>query len=121
MKSLFDEIDQWLEDHYGEHYPLHPNRPKRGRTSNPEMDGLFNIGADFSPGFGSKLGRGYIIKLRFSTLDNVDEEIRRRIENDVVMLVKEKLPIKFPGRDLEVKHDGDLIKIVGDFSLGTLL
>ena len=98
LKAMFDEIDDILEDRYGSRWNLHPNRPQRGRTSNREMDGLFNIGADFTAGYGSRLGRGYIVQVRMSTLDHVPAEARHRIEADVEQLVVEKLPTAFPIR-----------------------
>ena len=58
LKELFDEVDHYIEDRYGHTYSLHPMRPLRGETANPEADGLFNIGALFTPGYGSELGRG---------------------------------------------------------------
>jgi hypothetical protein len=62
MKKLFDEVDACIENLYGGRYSLHPMRPERGETSNPEADGLFNIGAVFTPGYGSEHGRGYLIR-----------------------------------------------------------
>ena len=58
LKAIFDRIDDKLEDRYGELFPLHPTRAERGTTSNKESDGLFNVGASFTAGYGSKLGRG---------------------------------------------------------------
>jgi hypothetical protein len=121
MRTLFDEIDDWLEDKYGSDYPLHPNRAPRGETSSREMDGLFNIGADFTAGYGSRCGRGYVVSIRMSTLSDVPEDIRRRIRRDVRRLVTKKLPVVFPDRQLQVEQDGDLLKIVGDFSLGAVI
>jgi len=121
LKAMFDEIDDWLERKYGSLYPRHPNRPERGATSNKEMDGLFNVGAVFSAGYGSELGRGYVVQVRMSTLDHVSEDIRNEIEDHVVKMVRERLPKMFPGRDLTVERDGRLLKIVGDFSLGSVL
>ncbi len=121
MKSMFDEIDDILEERYGGEWNLHPNRPSRGRTANKEMDGLFNVGADFSAGYGSKLGRGYVVQVQMSTLDCVPREARKQIESDVVNLVREKLPEVFPGRDLRLERDGNLLKIVGDTHLGSVI
>ncbi|MDT8299685.1 MAG: hypothetical protein RQ801_15360 [Spirochaetaceae bacterium] len=118
LKKLFDEIDDRLEDKYGGRYNLHPNRPPRGETSNREMDGLFNVGADFTSGYGSKLGRGYVVQVRMSTLEHVPSEVRMKINEDVERLVEEKLPVSFPGRNLQLERDGNLMKIIGDFSLG---
>jgi hypothetical protein len=121
MKALFDEIDDALEDRYGDRFTLHPNRAGRGNTSNREMDGLFNIGADFTPGYGSSLGRGYVVHIRISTLEHVPVEVREEIKSDLEFMVKEKLPVFFPGRNLRVERDGNLLKIIGDFSLGSVI
>ncbi len=118
IKTMFDEIDDWLEDRYGEKYQLHPNRPKRGTTSNKEMDGLFNIGADFSGGYGSDLGRGYVVRIQMSTLDHIPESIRKSIRMDTENLVRMKLKETFQRQELRLEHDGAQLKIVGDFSLG---
>ncbi|MBO7222834.1 MAG: hypothetical protein J6V70_01715, partial [Kiritimatiellae bacterium] len=60
LYTLLREIDGALEDKYGKLYPLHPARPQRGETANPQYDGLFRITASYSAGYGSKLGPGYI-------------------------------------------------------------
>ena len=120
MKKLFDEVDHHIEDLYGDRYPLHPVRPARGQTSNPEADGLFNIGARFTPGFGSELGRGYLIDVVMSTLEKVDEEVRREIYSATAEKVRELLPLYFPERDLSVRRCKNHYKILGDFSLGTV-
>ena len=119
LKELFDEVDDYIEDLYGDKYPLHPRRPARGETSNPEADGLFNIGANFTPGFYSDLGRGYLIDVSISTLEKVCENVRREIYEAATEKVKELLPIYFPERDLSVQRDRNHFKIIGDFSLGT--
>ncbi len=119
FKAMFDQIDGNLEERYGRIYPLHPNRPKRDTTSNPQADGLFTIGADFSPGYGSKLGRGYLLDVHMSTLEQISDDDRWMIMEEVVNQVRELLPQYFPERDLEVFAEGDHFKIVGDFSLGT--
>lgn len=120
IKSMFDDIDDWLEKKYGATFPLHPNRPERGMTANKEMDGLFNVGADFTTGYGSKLGRGYIVNIRMSTLEHIPENVRQCIEEDVEDLVREKLPLVFPNRALRVERDGKMMKIIGDFRLGAV-
>ena len=56
LRALFDEVDDYVEEKYGHRYTLHPNRAPRGRTSSKSQDGLFNVGADFSSGYGSALG-----------------------------------------------------------------
>ena len=118
MKELFDEVDHHIEDLYGDMYNLHPVRPKRGETSNPEADGLFNVGAVFSPGFNSRLGRGYIIEKKILTLDHVDPLERRKIYEVTADKVRELLPKYFPGREFSVECDGKRFRILGDFSLG---
>ena len=120
MKKLFDEVDDYIEDLYGEQYPRHPVRLPRGETSNPEADGLFNIGANFTPGFGSELGRGYIIDFSISTLQEVDEKERFEIYQAAVRKVIELLPVHFPERELSVQRDRNQFKILGDFSLGSI-
>ena len=82
------------------------------------MDGLFNVGADFSAGYGSKLGRGYVINITMSTLEHIPATVRQRIEKDVEDLVRIKLPTAFPERALRLERDGSLLKITGDFRLG---
>ncbi len=116
LKALFDEVDDHLEDTYGPLYSLHPSRPRRGRTANKEQDGLFNVGASFSPGFGSRYGRGYVVDIDVVTLEAVPDEIREMIERDVQLLVERKLPKYFPGRKMYVARDGSLLKIFGDLS-----
>ena len=118
LRSVFDKVDDYLEDKYGNEYPLHPNRAKRGKTSSKEMDGLFNIGAAFSAGFGSKYGRGYVIDVDISTLSNIPEEIREKIENDAIDMVRKEIAAEFKERKVEVVKDGNVFKIYGDLSLG---
>jgi hypothetical protein len=118
LEALFKEVDDVLENHWGESFPLHPNRPKRGVTSNPEMDGLFEIAPDFTVGLNSQKGRGYIVSLRVATLEKVPLEVYESFMTESAALITERLPIYFPGRKLEVVRDGKVFKIIGDFSLG---
>ena len=120
LKKVFDEIDVYLESTYGKKYTLHPARAKHGTTGNREHDGLFQVGAAFSAGYGSKHGRGYIIETRMVTLDKVPVDVREDIEEEVVRLLEEKLPTAFPDRDLDVNRDGGVYKIHGDLGLGSL-
>ena len=117
LKIVFDEIDHELEAEYGDLWPLHPSRPKYGTTTNPEADGLFNVGAAFSAGFGSKYGPGYTVEIRLSTLKNVPAEIRKQIRAQVFQCLEKKLPIAFPGKMLQVSEENGLIRIHGDLSL----
>jgi len=120
LKAMFDRIDDYLEDKYGDRYPLHPNRMKRGTTANKSMDGLFNVGASYSSGFGSRHGKGYVIEIYLSTLSGVDGELRDAIEKEVERMVIELLPEYFPDRYLTCEKDGNVLKIYGDLSLGSL-
>ena len=118
LKELLDRVDDYLETAYGDLYPLHPARKKRGATANKEHDGLFDIGSSFTPGFGSDRGRGYVVTITLVTLARVPAEVVEKIETDAIRLIKEHLPEYFPERDLAVVKDGHLIKIIGDLSLG---
>jgi len=118
LKRLFDSIDDHLEARYGDRYELHPARPRRGRTSNKAQDGLFNVGATFTPGYGSRLGRGYVVQVDMVTLDRVPADVREAIEEEVADLVNEKLPYYFPHRRLSVDRDRNVYKIHGDLRLG---
>ena len=118
LEKLFHEVDEALEDHWGNSFSRHPNRPARGGTANPEMDGLFEIAPDFTIGIGSEKGRGYIVSLRVATLDRVTPEQFEFLMEEAAVLIRKKLPRYFPGRQLEVARDGKRFKIIGDFSLG---
>ncbi len=118
LRWIFDQIDDYLEDRYGGSFPLHPARAVRGSTSSKGQDGLFNVGASYSAGFGSSFGPGYVVEVRLATLARVPPEMRTRIEEEVVDLLKEALPQGFPGRELRVERDGSIYKIYGDLGLG---
>lgn len=118
LEALFREVDAFLEDEWGSSFTLHPNRPERGSTENPEMDGLFEIAPDFTPGIGSEKGRGYLVSLRTATLERVSAEQFEFLMQEAAALVRQRLPRYFPGRDLRVVRDGKRFKIIGDFSLG---
>lgn len=117
LKQVFDEIDDYLEDTYGDRYTLHPSRPVRGKTANKESDGLFNIGASFSPGYGSEYGRGYVVDIDMVTLDKVPDEVEMQIEEEVLDILKKELPKYFPGTNMYIHKDGSVIKIHGDLRL----
>ena len=120
LKSLLDEIDILLEEKYGNDYDLHPARRKHGSTLNRSHDGLFDIRGDFTLGLGSQKGRGYIVDIDLKTLENIPSDIIEEIENVAVKELKLKLPKAFPAKDLKVERDGNMIKIIGDLSLGTV-
>jgi hypothetical protein len=123
LEEMFRALDTFLEDEWGEAFNLHPNRPERGATSNPEMDGLFEAAPDFTPGYGSATGRGYIITVKPATLERVPPESRAYLMDVAARFINEHLSEYFPDRDLKVVEDkarsgAKIYKIVGDFSLG---
>jgi hypothetical protein len=117
LKRVFDRVDDYLEENYGRKYPLHPARPARGTTASKAHDGLFNVGASFSPGYGSKRGPGYVVEVRMVTLTRVPQYIRDRIEEHAAERLREELPKEFPDRELRVERDGPVYKIYGDLRL----
>ncbi|MFP4508681.1 MAG: hypothetical protein ACLFNQ_00980 [Spirochaetaceae bacterium] len=118
LKRIFDEVDDYLEDRYGEMYDLHPARPSRGETDNKEHSGLFNVGASFTAGYGSEHGRGYVLSIEIATLEDVPDDIEDQIDEEAVEKIRELLPREFPDRELSVTRDGRVFKIHGDLSLG---
>ena len=118
LANLCRNLDNYLEDKYGQKYRIHPNRLKRGAGSNPRFDGLFSTSIAFSLGYGSKSGRGYIVEVDIRTLDRVTEEDRKKILEDAFDYIKGNLKIYLPERELDIVKDGEIMKIVGDFSLG---
>jgi flagellar capping protein FliD len=120
FRKMLNELDEYLENTYGNQYDLHPNRPVRGEAASNLYDGLFSATMNFSMGYGSEHGRGYIVKIDISTLEQVDKEHRSHIEEDAIEHLRLLLERDFPERYLEIKRDGRLYKIVGDFSLGHL-
>lgn len=118
IREIFYKIDEYLEEKYAGIFPLRPNRPETGATACPEMDGLFNVGAVFTPGFGSNYGRGYIVQIDLATFSQVEPELRQNIEAEVKAMLEKGLEQKFPGRELKVEKDGTCLKIFGDLSLG---
>ncbi len=117
LKKIFDIIDDYLEDKYGHLYPLHPARARRGKTSNKASDGLFNIGAAFSPGFGSSYGRGWVVDVHMVTLSKVPEKIKKEIYIEVTEKLKQLLEEYYPGKDIKVLKDGNVFKIFGELGL----
>ena len=117
LKTVFDEIDVILENEFGNLFPLHPSRPQEGRTTNPESDGLFNVGASFSAGFGSPLGPGYVVEIRISTLQRIPKELKLKLRDKVQTMLVERLPVTFPGKELYIEKEGHHLRIHGDLSL----
>lgn len=120
MRLLCDELDHYLEDRFGDRYPLHPNRPERGKAARVSYDGLFSTGTKFTLGYGSEHGRGYLVDIEMSTLEKVKPEDREEIESAAITFLRDQLPVHFPHRKLTIVKDGKVYKIVGDFSLGSL-
>jgi hypothetical protein len=117
LRRIFKEANDVLEEKYGSLFPLNPVRAKNGTTSDPESDGLFDVGATYSTGLGSKYGEGYVVEVRWATLSSVPEEMQKEAEAIVEDILNKRLPDEFPGKNLKVLHDGDLMKIVGDLSI----
>ncbi|MBI9105520.1 MAG: hypothetical protein JEZ04_02185 [Spirochaetales bacterium] len=114
LKKIFDVIDDYLENNYGNRYGLHPNRPVRGVTANKASDGLFNVGASFSAGYGSVYGRGYVVDVDLATLEHVPEKVQHDIENEVAGLLREIFSEHFPDQDIKISRDGAVLKIYGE-------
>ena len=117
LKYVFDEIDVELEQKHGHRFKLHPARSPEGSTSNPEMDGLFNVGASYSAGFGSTLGPGYVVDIHLSTLQRIPKELKQELLDKVQSMLAEKLPTAFPGKTLFVEQEQNYLRIHGDLSL----
>lgn len=117
LKNVFDQIDHILEEEYRGRLPLHPRRPAQGTTSNPETDGLFNVGASYTTGLGSEHGEGYAVDIRLSSLATVPPDLRKQVNARVKTLLEEKLPIAFPDNRLHVTDNGFGLKIHGDISV----
>ena len=117
LKGVFDQIDAELEAAYGDRFDRHPARAAHGSTSNREMDGLFNVGASYSAGFGSRFGPGYVVDIRLSTLQRIPKELKLELRDKVQALLCERLPAAFPGKQLHVEKERRHLRIHGDLSL----
>ncbi|MCF7816449.1 MAG: hypothetical protein K9M54_01090 [Kiritimatiellales bacterium] len=117
LKRVFDEIDAALEQRHAGRFKRQPNRSAEGTTSNPEMDGLFNVGASYSAGFDSQFGPGYVVDIRLSTLQRIPHELRQELREHVQAMLIEKLPAAFPGKTLRVDTEHEHLRIHGDLSL----
>ena len=118
LDRLCMALDNYLEDQYSDIFTLHPNRPKRGAGANPSFDGVFATSVSFTLGYGSKYGRGYLIVIDVRTLQYVSSSQREEINNRAFLFIQKTLPVEFPERKLEIVRDGNLLKVIGDFSLG---
>ena len=117
LRRLCDDLDHYLEDTYGDRYPLHPNRPARGTAASVAYDGLFSTGTQFTLGYGSDHGRGYLVSVEIRTLSTVRQEDRERLK-DLHRISAIDHPHLFSRSGIEAETDGNVYKLVGDFSLG---
>jgi len=117
LNALLRRVDGALEKSYGAVLARHPARLPHGSTPNPQQDGLFRVTASFTPGFGSEHGKGYVIQLDFVTLESIPVQQRESLQQLAIRLIKEGLHEFLPGRNLAVKRDANVWKIVGDLSL----
>ncbi len=120
LRRMCDDLDHYLEDTFGDRYPLHPNRPPRGKAAKVAYDGLFSTGTKFTLGYGSETGKGYLVDIEIITLSRVKPEDREEIEQAAVSHLRKIIGEYFPTRKLDIHKDGRVYKIIGDFSLGVL-
>lgn len=118
LRRMCDALDNHLEDMFGNRYPLHPNRLERGQAASVAYDGLFSTGTQFTMGYGSVSGRGYIVDIDICTLERVRPEDKETIEAEATGYLRRIIPLYLPDRNLSLVKDGRVWKLVGDFSLG---
>ena len=116
LKAILDKLDHLFEERHGAQYLLHPVRAKRGTTSNPASDGLFNITPKFTLGHGSELGEGYVVDIHLSTLQSVSTDFKKQLESEAKRFLEKELLLEF-GETLKVSNDTTGLKIHGDLSL----
>ncbi|MBK5200466.1 MAG: hypothetical protein JJE21_02925 [Spirochaetaceae bacterium] len=119
LNKMCLDLDNYLEDKYGDLFPKHPNRLKRGQAANGNYDGLFSVNTNFSLGYGSNEGRGYVVDIDIVTLSWVSKNVEKKVSDDGVEYMRSLLPKYFPTRKIYLKVDNNLFKLVGDFSLGS--
>lgn len=117
LYKVFDRVDARLEKKYEGAFPLKPNRPEAGKGIGAAQDGLFDLSVLFTPGFGSKLGPGYVFKVRLATLEKVPEDFIVTVEDEAVDLIRQELKQEYPDKEFEVARDGNTYKITGDLDL----
>lgn len=117
LQGIFDRIDEELENKYGNTFPLRANRPEKGHGVTPDTDGLFELGVSFSLGIGSKIGPGYVFRVKLATMNKVPQEFTSKIEEEVIQMLGKELPKEFPDKELKVAKDGHIYKIYGDLDL----
>ncbi len=117
LNGLLRQVDNSLEEEFGSLIAPHPARPARGSTSNPQHDGLFRVIASFTAGFGSRCGKGYVVRFDAVSLERLPPELKAAVERRAVALIRSGLSKTFPGRGLVLRRDGPVWKIIGDLSL----
>ena len=120
LTSICIQLDEYLEDTYAGSFVPHPNRLARGEGANPCYDGLFSTSASFSLGYGTKSGRGYIFNVELRSLQFVPAHVKDDIKQRAFTFIEKKLPEVIPDRKLELILEDGMIKLIGDFTLGTL-
>ncbi|WP_320127828.1 hypothetical protein [uncultured Sphaerochaeta sp.] len=120
FRLLCDDLDTFLENTFGHRYTRHPNRLARGKAASVAYDGLFSTGTQFTLGYGSNYGRGYIVDIEIRTLDKIPATERQEIEEEAINQLKTFIPSRFPDRKISVVKDGNVYKLIGDFSLGSV-
>jgi len=117
LKTVFDKIDDMLEEKFGHLFPLHPSRSARHEAANKEDGGLFDVTPAFTAGVASPTGPGDFFRIRWATLSYVPEDLRSNVEEAVLHELQQSLPGAFPGKNLQVVREGAGFKIIGDLSL----
>ena len=117
LHAVLERVDAELERRHGDRYDLHPARQPHGTAARRQYDGLFEVTAGFSAGYGSTHGPGYAVDLRVVTLEHVPPEVREAFETEAVGLLEAELKAAFPARELEIVRDVHGLKIVGDLKL----
>lgn len=112
-----EAADSVMEERYGKSFVRHPARPEHGKSVNRQYDGLFQFGAGFSAGFGSKFGPGYALSFRIVTLQPVPPSFREKFEAEAVEVLKGELERALPGRGLDIVKDSGGWKMIGDLSV----
>ena len=117
LHAALERVDAELERRHGARYGLHPARQPHGTAARRQYDGLFEVTAGFSAGYGSAHGPGYAVNLRVVTLEHVPPEASEAFEAEAVELLAAEVKTAFPARELEIVRDVHGLKIVGDLKL----
>lgn len=118
LRQALDKVDAALEAKYGKEYPLRPNRPSHGTTSNPKYDGLFSVDAKFSLGLATGHGPNYVVELRAVTFKSIPANVWQDMLDIAQATLQASLVEAFPDRLLRVSRNGDYFHITGDLAFG---